>query len=62
MTTYNLDLSLVEQHITPRTKAIMVVHLYGRACWSEELEQMAKKYKLRIIEDNARAAELVGLR
>ena len=56
MTTYNLDLSLVEQHITPRTKAIMVVHLYGRACWSEELEQMAKKYKLRIIEDNAQAA------
>ena len=30
MTTYNLDLSLVEKHITPRTKAIMVVHLYGK--------------------------------
>ena len=59
MTTYNLDLARVEQHITPRTKAIMVVHLYGRACWSEELDQIAKKYKLRIIEDNAQAAGAV---
>lgn len=59
MTTYNLDLSLVEKHITPRTKAIMVVHLYGRACWSEGLEQIAKKHKLRIIEDNAQAAGAV---
>lgn len=54
--TYNLDISLVENHITERTKAIMVVHLYGRACWSEELEQIAKKHNLKIIEDNAQAA------
>jgi dTDP-4-amino-4,6-dideoxygalactose transaminase len=53
--TYNLNLSLIEQHITPRTRAIMVVHLYGRACWSEELEAIAKKYNLKIIEDNAQA-------
>ncbi|MBE0655369.1 MAG: DegT/DnrJ/EryC1/StrS family aminotransferase [Bacteroidales bacterium] len=53
--TYNLDISLVEQHITNRTRAIMVVHLYGRACWSDELEQLADKYKLKIIEDNAQA-------
>ena len=53
--TYNLDISLVEQHITKRTKAIMVVHLYGRVCWSEELEQIAKKHNLKIIEDNAQA-------
>jgi len=53
--TYNLDISLVEQHITKRTKAIMVVHLYGRVCWSEELEQIAKKNNLKIIEDNAQA-------
>ncbi|HCM59968.1 MAG TPA: aminotransferase [Bacteroidales bacterium] len=59
MTTYNLDLTQVERHITPRTKAIMLVHLYGRACWSEELGQIAKKYKLRIIEDNAQAAGAV---
>ena len=53
--TYNLDLSLIEQHITPRTRAIMVVHLYGRVCWSEQLEAIAKKHNLKIIEDNAQA-------
>jgi dTDP-4-amino-4,6-dideoxygalactose transaminase len=53
--TYNLDFSLIEQAITSKTKAIMVVHLYGRTCWSEELEIMAKKYQLKIIEDNAQA-------
>ena len=53
--TYNLDISLLEQHITPKTKAIMVVHLYGRACWSAELEDLTKKYNLKIIEDNAQA-------
>ena len=53
--TYNLDISLIEQHITSRTRAIMVVHLYGQACWSTELENIAKKYKLKIIEDNAQA-------
>jgi len=53
--TYNLDISKVENHITSRTKAIMVVHLYGRVCWSSELENIAKKYNLKIIEDNAQA-------
>ena len=54
--TYNLDISLIEQHITSRTRAIMVVHLYGQACWSTQLEEIAKKYNLKIIEDNAQAA------
>ena len=53
--TYNLDISLLEQHITPRTRAIMVVHLYGRVCWNEELEAIAKRHSLKIIEDNAQA-------
>lgn len=53
--TYNLDISQVEQHITSRTKAIMVVHLYGQICWSEELENIAQRYNLKIIEDNAQA-------
>lgn len=56
ISTYNLDISLVEQHITEHTRAIMVVHLYGQACWSEQLEQIAAKYNLKIIEDNAQAA------
>ena len=53
--TLNLDISLIEQHITPRTRAIMVVHLYGQVCWSEELEAIAKMHNLKIIEDNAQA-------
>ena len=51
--TYNLDLSKIESLITLKTKAIMVVHLYGQICWSEELENLAKKHNLKIIEDNA---------
>jgi len=53
--TYNLDISLIEKHITSRTRAIMVVHLYGQVCWSSELIILAKKYNLKIIEDNAQA-------
>ena len=53
--TFNLDLKTIDKYITPRTKAIMVVHLYGRACWSEKLKEIAEKYNLKIIEDNAQA-------
>jgi dTDP-4-amino-4,6-dideoxygalactose transaminase len=53
--TYNIDISLIEQHITERTRAIMVVHLYGRVCWSDELVRLARKYNLKIVEDNAQA-------
>ncbi|MDW7760895.1 MAG: DegT/DnrJ/EryC1/StrS family aminotransferase [Acidobacteriota bacterium] len=53
--TFNLDLNLIEQHITPQTRGILIVHLYGRACWSRELENIAKKHSLKIIEDNAQA-------
>lgn len=62
--TYNLDLSLIEEHITERTKAIMVVHLYGRVCWSEKLKEIANNNNLKIIEDNAQAigAEWNGIK
>lgn len=53
--TFNLDISKIEGNITSRTKAILVVHLYGRVCWSDELEKIAKKNQLKIIEDNAQA-------
>ncbi|KNB62432.1 DegT/DnrJ/EryC1/StrS family aminotransferase [Chryseobacterium sp. Hurlbut01] len=61
---YNLDISKIEALITPKTKAIMVVHLYGQISWSEELEVLAKKYNLKIIEDNAQAigAEWQGIK
>lgn len=60
--TYNLDISRLEKHITERTRAIMIVHLYGQVCWSDELEIIAKKYRLKIIEDNAQAAGAAILR
>jgi dTDP-4-amino-4,6-dideoxygalactose transaminase len=53
--TCNLNISLVERAITAKTKAIMVVHLYGRTCWSNELEMIAQKHNVKIIEDNAQA-------
>jgi dTDP-4-amino-4,6-dideoxygalactose transaminase len=61
---FNLDIELVEQHITPKTRAIMVVHLYGQVCWGEDLVALAKKYNLKIIEDNAQAigAEWNGIK
>lgn len=52
---YNLDISKIEDKITSRTKAILVVHLYGRICWSQELIRLANKYNLKIVEDNAQA-------
>lgn len=53
--TYNLNISLVEDKITPRTRAIITVHLYGQVCWNEMLEDIARKHNLLIIEDNAQA-------
>lgn len=54
--TYNLDITLIESHITKRTRAIMVVHLYGQTCWPVGLWEIAAKYNLKVIEDNAQAA------
>ena len=59
LVTYNLDISLIETHITLRTRAIIVVHLYGQVCWSTQLELLAQKYGLKLIEDNAQAAGAV---
>lgn len=53
--TYNIDINKIEDKITSKTKAIMVVHLYGRVVWSLNLDNLAKDYNLKIIEDNAQA-------
>jgi len=53
--TYNIDESLIEKKITPKTKAIMPVHLYGRICNMPAIMEIADKYNLRIIEDAAQA-------
>lgn len=52
---YNIDSSLIENHITDRTKAIIVVHLYGNPVNMEKIYDLAKKYQLKIIEDAAQA-------
>lgn len=53
--TLNLDTSLLNQVITPKTRAIMPVHLYGTPCWDEQLRDFAIRNNLLIIEDNAQA-------
>lgn len=53
--TFCLDPKSVEVKITPRTKAIMVVNLFGRPADFGSLLKIAKKYKLKVIEDNAQA-------
>jgi dTDP-4-amino-4,6-dideoxygalactose transaminase len=53
--TYNIDIAGIDGMITAKTKAILIVHLYGQAIFSEELKDLAKKHNLKIIEDNAQA-------
>ncbi len=55
MDSYNIDPSLVEEKITAKTKAIMVVHLYGQVGIHAQIEQVAQKYQLKIIEDSAQS-------
>lgn len=50
-----MDDRLIEAAITPRTKAIMIVHLYGRCAYTERIEALCSKYGLKLIEDNAQA-------
>lgn len=52
---YNLDIEKVEQNISSKTKAILTVHLYGQVSFNEKLKELADKYNLKIIEDNAQA-------
>ncbi len=52
---YNLDASKIESAITERTKAIMVVHLYGQAANMKQIKKIAEKYKLYLLEDCAQS-------
>lgn len=53
--TYEIDDNLIEQAITPRTKAVMIVHLYGQCAYTEKIGELCSKYQLKLIEDNAQA-------
>lgn len=53
--TFNIDPAAIEQAITPKTKAIVPVHLYGQAANMEEIMAIAQRHNLFVIEDNAQA-------
>jgi len=53
--TGNIDVSKIKEKITPKTKAIIPVHIYGHPCDMDPIMKLAKKYKLWVIEDAAEA-------
>lgn len=54
--TYNINTTKIEAKITKRTRAIMIVHLYGQNAMNAEIQRLVNKYNLKLIEDNAQAA------
>lgn len=52
---YGIDASKIEAAITPRTKAVLVVHLYGQACQMDEIVRICQKYDLKLVEDCAQS-------
>lgn len=55
LNTLEIDDDRIEEAITPRTKAIALVHLYGRCAYTDKLGAICKKYNLKLVEDNAQA-------
>lgn len=53
--TLQIDDRLIEQAITPRTRAIMIVHLYGRCAYTRLIGELCRNHNLKLIEDNAQA-------
>lgn len=53
--TFQIDEDRIEQAVTPRTKAIMIVHLYGRCAYTAKIGDICKRHNLKLIEDNAQA-------
>ena len=53
--TYQIDDSKIEEVITTRTKAILIVHLYGQCAYTDKIGELCKKYNLKLVEDNAQA-------
>ena len=53
--TLQIDDTLIEERITNKTKAICIVHLYGRLAYTEKIGELCKKYNLKLVEDNAQA-------
>lgn len=55
LNTLEIDENKIEEAITAKTKAICIVHLYGRNAYSDKIGDLCKKYNLKLIEDNAQA-------
>ncbi len=55
LNTLEIDDDLIESNITPKTKAICIVHLYGRNAYTDKIGALCKKYNLKLVEDNAQA-------
>ena len=55
LNTLEINDDLIEAHITPKTKAVCIVHLYGRNAYTDKIGALCKKYGLKLIEDNAQA-------
>ena len=55
LNTLEIDDNLIEAAITPKTKAIAIVHLYGRDAYTEKIGAICKKHNLKLVEDNAQA-------
>ncbi|KIM04415.1 MAG: aminotransferase [Sulfurovum sp. AS07-7] len=53
--TYLIDPNKIEEKITSKTKAILPVHLYGQTCEMDKINEIAKKYNLKVIEDSAQS-------
>lgn len=53
--TLEIDEELLEQHVTPRTRSLMLVHLYGRCAWTERIAAFCRDHNLLLVEDNAQA-------
>ena len=55
LTTYQIDDTKIESAITSKTKAILIVHLYGQCAYTDKIGEICGKYGLKLIEDNAQA-------
>jgi len=53
--TYNIDPAKIEESITSKTKALMIVHLYGKSCDMDPIISICKKHNLKLIEDCAQS-------
>ena len=53
--TLEIDDDLIEAAITPKTKAISIVHLYGRIAYTDKIGEICKKYNLKLVEDCAQS-------